>query len=110
MDSSKTRQKSLEKKIQEALAPSELTIVNQSGDHGRPLEAETHFQVVIISSKFDGLTRVRREQWVQSLLAEERQQGLHALSLVCWTPEEQKAKRHLTTEVPACLGRNHEDE
>ncbi|CAD7925892.1 unnamed protein product [Amoebophrya sp. A120] len=51
--------------------------------------AETHFRVVVVSDKFEGISRVQRQQRVYGILKEEFQtQGLHALSLKCLTTSE----------------------
>ncbi len=42
----------------------------------------------LYSDRFSGLTLVKRHQLVYSLLGEEFQQGLHALSMVTKTPAE----------------------
>lgn len=49
---------------------------------------ETHFDLTVVSSMFDGMRQVKRHQYVYKLLALEFKQGLHALSLSLHTPEE----------------------
>lgn len=49
---------------------------------------ETHFNVNIVSSKFDGQTLVKRHRMVYELLSDELQSGLHALSITAKTPKE----------------------
>ncbi|KAJ6881022.1 hypothetical protein NC651_027764 [Populus alba x Populus x berolinensis] len=58
---------------------------------------ETHFNVKIVSPKFDGLNLVKRHRLVYDALAEELQSGLHALSIVAKTPQEEgaAAKKYL---------------
>ncbi|KAG0486229.1 hypothetical protein HPP92_008324 [Vanilla planifolia] len=53
------------------------------GDH-----EETHFNVKIVSAKFDGQGLVRRHRMVYDLLADELKNGLHAISIVAKTPQE----------------------
>lgn len=60
----------------------ECTHLNVDGD-GR------HFEAVIVSKIFDGLTRVQRQQRVNAVLREHfESEALHALSMQCLTPEE----------------------
>jgi acid stress-induced BolA-like protein IbaG/YrbA len=48
-----------------------------------------HFQAVIVSDEFAGLSRVRRQQRVNALLKERFDSGeLHALSMRTLTPDE----------------------
>ncbi|CAI9784990.1 unnamed protein product [Fraxinus pennsylvanica] len=49
---------------------------------------ETHFNVKIVSSKFEGQTLVKRHRMVYELLSDELQSGLHALSITAKTPKE----------------------
>ncbi|KAK4283330.1 hypothetical protein QN277_000291 [Acacia crassicarpa] len=53
---------------------------------------ETHFNLKIVSPKFDGQSLVKRHRMVYNLLADELQSGLHALSIVAKTPQETSAK------------------
>nr|GLL35903.1 protein bola1, chloroplastic [Ipomoea trifida]GMD39348.1 protein bola1, chloroplastic [Ipomoea batatas] len=57
--------------------------VKESGSNG-----ETHFNVKIVSGKFDGQNLVKRHRMVYDLLSDELQSGLHALSIVAKTPKE----------------------
>eukprot|EP00392_Amoebophrya_sp_AT5.2_P007869 g7888.t1 len=50
---------------------------------------ETHFKVVLVSDRFEGVSRVKRQQQVYACLDDEfKNQGLHALSLKCKTLKE----------------------
>lgn len=53
---------------------------------------ETHFNLSIVSPKFDGQSLVKRHRMVYDLLGDELQSGLHALSIVAKTPQE--AEKH----------------
>lgn len=44
----------IEEKITEALSPSHLEVINESGNHGAGEGAESHFKVIVVSDKFDG--------------------------------------------------------
>lgn len=53
-----------------------------------------HFQAVIVSREFEGLSRVKRQQRVHALLHDQLDSGeLHALSFRTLTPEEWEASR-----------------
>ncbi|KAF3438379.1 hypothetical protein FNV43_RR21141 [Rhamnella rubrinervis] len=49
---------------------------------------ETHFNLRIVSPRFEGQSLVKRHRMVYDALAEELQSGLHALSIVAKTPQE----------------------
>jgi BolA protein len=81
-------QQHIEHKLVEALAPSSLTVVNESHMHSVPPNSETHFKVVVASTAFEGKRAVQRHQLVYSLLGDEMATGVHALALHTYTPEE----------------------
>jgi acid stress-induced BolA-like protein IbaG/YrbA len=49
-----------------------------------------HFQAVIVSARFAGLSRVRRHQLVYAALGDRMREEIHALSMQTLTPEEWK--------------------
>ena len=85
----------IHRKLTGLLRPSVLTISNESHKHaghlGNPTgaaDAETHFNVVVVSDAFDGLPAVARHRLIYQALQEELAAGLHALSLTTKTPSE----------------------
>lgn len=50
-----------------------------------------HFEAVIVSAQFRGLTKVRQHQLVYGALGERMREEVHALSMKTLTPEEWKA-------------------
>ena len=59
----------------------ECTHLQVSGDGA-------HFEAVIVSPAFTGLTRVRRHQLVYGALGERMREEIHALSMKTYSPEE----------------------
>jgi len=51
-----------------------------------------HFQAVIVSAEFTGLTRVKRHQLVYAALGDRMREEIHALSMQTLTPEEARAR------------------
>jgi acid stress-induced BolA-like protein IbaG/YrbA len=51
-----------------------------------------HFQAVIVSPAFAGLTRVRQHQLVYAALGERMKEEIHALSMKTYSPEEWAAR------------------
>ena len=85
----------IEKKLTAALAPTRLSITDEShlhaGHSGARPEGETHFRVEIASARFEGVGRVQRQRLVYEILAEELKGPVHALALKTRTPEEDRA-------------------
>ncbi|KAL1563022.1 hypothetical protein AAHA92_05533 [Salvia divinorum] len=55
-------------------------------------DGETHFNVEVISEGFEGKSLVKRHRMIYSMLQDELQSGLHALSIVAKTPSEVEAQ------------------
>jgi BolA protein len=73
-------------KLEGAFLPERLEIVDDSARHaghaGAGLgEGETHFNVLIEASTFNGMGRVARQRAVYAVLAEELAGPVHALSV-----------------------------
>ena len=79
----------IEKKIHRSFGSIiELKIEDESHTHSGRKGMESHFKIFLVSRDFSGQTRIQRHSTVNSLLAEEFETGLHALSLRLLTPEE----------------------
>jgi BolA protein len=79
-------------KLTAALTPSELVVEDESARHqghaGARPEGETHFRVRVVSSAFEGASRIDRQRRVYAILADELRERVHALALVTLTPGE----------------------
>ncbi len=78
----------IQRKLQEAFEPTHLEVVNESFMHSVPAGSETHFRVLVVSSRFQGLSRVDRQRLVNQALSSELKSGVHALGQRTLTPEE----------------------
>jgi acid stress-induced BolA-like protein IbaG/YrbA len=58
-----------------------------------------HFFATIVSTEFEGLTRIRRHQRVYAALGDRMRQQIHALSMKTLTPAEHAANP--TTNTPS---------
>lgn len=96
-------QHTIQQKLQLEFTPNHIEVINESHGHNVAKGSETHFKVVLVSEKFDGLGLVKRHQAIYALLAEELQGGVHALALHLFTaPEWQANQADLTS--PNCMG------
>jgi BolA protein len=96
-----SRQQRIEERLLQAFAPVHLEVLNESHNHNAG--NDTHFKLVVVSGAFDGLRSVARHQKVYALMADEMAQGLHALALHLYTPDEWAATG-MAPESPACRG------
>lgn len=97
-------QQTIEKKLEEALTPDFLQVLNESHMHAVPKDAETHFKLVIVSDSFEGMRPVQRHQGVYKLLSDELTGGVHALALHTFTPDEWREQGN-TPSSPTCMGK-----
>ncbi len=84
----------MQRKLTDALAPERLDIVDESHRHighaGAHPEGESHFHVTIVASSFAGKSRVERQRMVYTLLKDEMNERVHALTLTTLTPQEER--------------------
>ena len=83
----------LERKLAGAFAPVRLIVDDDSARHaghaGAGRGGESHFNVVIESAAFEGVSRVQRQRMVYQAVAEELAGPVHALSVKALAPGEQ---------------------
>ncbi|MEO1458168.1 MAG: BolA family protein [Pseudomonadota bacterium] len=79
-------------KLEAAFTPDRLELVDESEKHrghgGWREGGETHFHLRMTSAAFDGKSRVMRQRAVNSVLAEELADRVHALSMELRAPSE----------------------
>ena len=93
----------IETKLKSSLDPSHLEVINESHQHNVPKGSETHFKVVIVSTRFDGVSAVKRHQLVYGALADEMRSGVHALAITSRSPSEWATSPEANTS-PLCHG------
>jgi BolA protein len=90
---------SMKTKLQAALAPSLLEVIDESHKHASHAHAvmrqgtaegagETHFHVKVVSDSFTGKSRVDRHRTINGLLNAELAAGVHALQIDAKAPGE----------------------
>ena len=86
----------IRQKLTAAFAPSTLEVTDESARHAGHAGAarpdggigETHFHVRMVTTAFQGVSRVERQRRVHAALADELAGSVHALSLKLQTPGE----------------------
>lgn len=74
---------SIQKNIEQGM---QVSYVNVAGD-GR------HFEAVVVSDEFAGMSRVQRQQRVYKTLGARMEGEVHALSIKTFTPQEWQEKQ-----------------
>ncbi|XP_047945945.1 sufE-like protein 1, chloroplastic/mitochondrial [Salvia hispanica] len=92
-----SRGRRIEGILQKELLPTALSVEDISYQHAghsgvAGSDGETHFNVEVISEGFEGKSLVKRHRMIYSMLQDELQSGLHALSIVAKTPSEAQAQ------------------
>ena len=75
----------------EALRPELLEIYDESSEHAGHAGAQGgggHYQVLIVSGRFQGESRIGRHRMVYAALGAMMQKEIHALAITALTPEE----------------------
>ncbi len=91
-------------KLNQALSPQHLQVINESGNHNVPAGSESHFKVTIVAEDFGDESLVKRHQKVYQVLADELKGSVHALALHLYTREEWRAKNGEAALSPPCMG------
>ena len=83
----------IKKAIIDGISPEKIQIINESYKHaghaGDDGSEQTHFKLVVVSSKFESLNRVERQRLVNSCISNLYDEGLHALSMQLFTLNEE---------------------
>lgn len=100
----------VKKKIQDGLHPEYFELIDESHQHSRSArtgELITHLLAIVVSKKFEGLSRVHRQKLIYQLVDDEMKSGLHALALRAWTPAEWENKTAETQfSSPVCSSKS----
>lgn len=81
-----------------------LEVINESDRHNVPPGSESHFKLVLVADAFEQLGLLDRHRLVNELLSGELAEGVHALAIHAYTPEEWKMRTGGAPMSPPCLG------
>ncbi len=88
---SASRVETIQRKLQDGLAPHELLVKDQShlhAGHAGAKEGKGHFDVTIVSDQFDGVNRIGRHRLVYDALGTFMESDIHALRINAFSPAE----------------------
>ncbi|MDX7987939.1 transcriptional regulator BolA [Xenorhabdus sp. 12] len=94
----------IETKLRAAFKPSHLNVIDESYRHNVPAGSESHFKVILVSNDFSEQRMLSRHRSVYSVLAQELEEGVHALALHTYTEKEWAELGDTGLASPACRG------
>lgn len=80
----------IESRLREELSASHVEVIDESHLHAGHAGAKSgggHYRAIIVSERFEGLSRVKAQQLVYSAMGEWMGREIHALSMQTFTPE-----------------------
>ncbi len=87
-----TMKELIETRLNEALRPSRLEVIDEShlhaGHAGAREGGETHYRLNVVAEAFSGKSRVERHRLVNDALKPDFERGLHALAIRASEPGE----------------------
>src|ERR1043166_7261465 len=99
------RRELMESKLIAALAPERLRLEDESHMHSVGKDAQSHWNLILVASAFEGLPLVARHRRVYGALGDELRKGIHALTMKTLSPAEwEAAGGEVTNPAPPCLG------
>jgi len=81
----------IRERLEKALETSQLEIIDDSASHAGHVGAQSgagHFDVIVVSDKFENLGKIARHRLVYEALADMMQSEIHALKISALTPSE----------------------
>lgn len=90
-------------KLTSTFLPLHLEVENESNNHNVPAGSESHFKVVVVSDLFEGKRLIQRHRLVNTCLADELANDIHALAIHTYTQKEW-LDINVAPKSPDCLG------
>ncbi|MGY4677700.1 BolA family protein [Pasteurella sp. P03HT] len=99
-----SKQQELTERLFREFTPHFLHVENESHMHSSGRGADSHFKIVLVSEQFKGLTKVARHRKIYQFLADDLQQGIHALALHLYDNAEWETLGKVFPNSPNCAG------
>lgn len=97
-----TLQEEIEDKLKKNYNPTHLEVTNESSKHHVSKGSESHFKLTIVAEFFNNQSMLERHRNINTLLAEELKNRIHALSMSILTPEEWQSRGGFVEASPPC--------
>ncbi|KAM6967413.1 bolA-like protein 1 [Aplochiton taeniatus] len=101
-------ERAIKTKLISSLEPQHLEVHNESHMHAVPPGAESHFRVLVVSLRFEGLSLIQRHRLVNEALRDELSNSVHALSIQAKTPQQWNSNPTVA-KSPPCMGGSRGD-
>ncbi|QIM69701.1 BolA family protein [Basfia succiniciproducens] len=98
-----SKQQELTERLTRQFSPLFLQIENESHMHSSDRGGESHFKVVIVTDEFEGKPKVVRHRMIYQFLAQDLENGIHALALHTYTPKEWQSLGKIIPKSTNCL-------
>ncbi len=99
-----SKQQLIEEKLKQQFSPNFLQVENETHNHNVPADAESHYKVVLVSDEFLEKPLIQRHRLVNKCLADELQNGIHALAIHTFTEKEWSDRGFTEMASPQCHG------
>lgn len=97
-------QERIKDKLQHAFSPLHLEVINESYMHNVPEGSESHFKVIVVSEQFEEMRLIGRHRAVNTTLADELANHIHALAIHTYTESEWQSQQEGAPASPSCRG------
>jgi BolA protein len=97
-----SRKDRIEQNLADALELIHLEVLDESGNHSVPQGAQSHFKVVAVAESFAQQSRIARHRQINELLQAEFTDGMHALAVHAYSPQEWTARFGNAPLSPPC--------
>ncbi|RXJ72956.1 BolA family transcriptional regulator [Veronia nyctiphanis] len=97
-------QQRIEKKLTDEFSPSHLEVINESHMHNVPKGSESHFKVIVVSETFENKRLIARHRAINTVLADELKNDIHALAMHTYTDSEWREANGAAPDSPQCQG------
>jgi len=99
-----SHQTTIEDKLNTALQPVHLEVLNESHMHSVPPGSESHFKVTLVTEQFTDLPMLKQHRMINEVLKEELAGKIHALALHTYSPTQWAERSTPAPESPPCHG------
>ncbi|TYG35007.1 BolA/IbaG family iron-sulfur metabolism protein [Lonepinella koalarum] len=99
-----SKQQALAQRLMAEFQPHFVKVENESYMHNSGKGANSHFKIVLVSDKFNGIRQVARHRLIYQLFAQDLANGIHALALHTYTLTEWQNLQGNYPKSPTCAG------
>ncbi|MDQ1237774.1 MAG: BolA family transcriptional regulator [Wigglesworthia glossinidia] len=95
-------EKVIKKKIETELSPIFFCIKNESHKHKASKNLNTHFNITVVSKKFDNTSQIQRHRIIYQILSKELLRNIYSISINTYSKIEWKNYNKNIPDTPIC--------